>query len=121
MNIGHIRLILNRLGKISQGFEADIYLMGHSHAKAAAPTDRQYLSPNNHHYHRTKILARTGGWLLGYNSSGPKDLSESPSQSRGSYVERKALTPSALGGLCIGIGYEEVEKGFFRPTLHYSA
>jgi hypothetical protein len=111
---------LNRVEKQVSGFEADIYLMGHSHSKSAAATDRQYLSPANHHYHRTKVLARTGGWLLGYNSSEPLSLNESASRSRGSYVERKALQPSALGGLCIGIGYEEVEDGFYRPTLHYS-
>lgn len=111
---------LNRVEQQVKGFEADVYLMGHSHSKAATAVDRQYLSPSNAHYHRTKVLARTGGWLLGYNSSGPLPLNERPSRSRGSYVERKALQPSALGGAAIGIGYEEVEKGFYRPTLHYS-
>src|SRR4030042_1804564 len=37
---------LNRVEDLLKIWEADIYLMGHSHAKVASPLDRQYISPD---------------------------------------------------------------------------
>ena len=122
--IGSARLSgghLHRVEDMLKWIEADIYLMGHTHAKVSAPIDRQYISPDGVHYHRTKTIARTGGWLRGYYSHKPLDLTKPAAHSRGSYVERKAYTPSAMGGLCIGIGYELIDKSaYYRPTIHYS-
>lgn len=122
--IGSARLSgghLHRVEDMLKWIEADIYLMGHTHAKVSAPIDRQYISPDGVHYHRTKMIARTGGWMRGYYSHKPLDLTKPAAHSRGSYVEKKAYTPSAMGGLCIGIGYELIHKSaYYRPTIHYS-
>lgn len=113
---------LHRVEDLLKFIDADIYLMGHTHGKVAAPVDRLCLSPEGKVYHRTKILARTGGWLRGYVSHEPLSLDESVCESRGSYVEQRALAPSSLGGLCIGIGYELIggSKKYYRPTIHLS-
>ena len=101
--------------------DADIYLMGHAHQKISAPIDRQYITPDGKHYHQTKLLARTGAWLRGYKSHEPLSLDRGASESRGSYVEQKALAPASLGGLCIGIGYEQIhDSKYYRPLIHYS-
>lgn len=122
--IGSARLSgshLHRVEDMLKWIDADIYLMGHTHAKVNAPVDRQYITPDGVHYHRTKIIARTGGFQRGYYSHGPLDLTKPAAHSRGSYVEKRAFTPAAMGGLCIGIGYEKIDKStYYRPTLHYS-
>lgn len=119
---------LTRLEDLLKSFDADIYLMGHVHTKVNDPIDRQYVSKEGIHYHRTMLMARTGGWLRGYVSSPPKGLDVPAIESRGSYVEAKAMMPTSLGGLCIGIGYDEVEEArikygikLYRPTIHCSS
>jgi hypothetical protein len=112
---------LHRVEDLLKWVDADLFLMGHSHAKVAAPIDWQTVSPDGIHYHKTKLLARTGSWMKGYQSSRPLDNSELVSKSRGSYIEQKAYTPSALGGLAIGIGFEKIpESRFYKPALHLS-
>ena len=102
-------------------FDADVFLMGHSHAKVGAPIDRQAISPDGVHYHRTKILARTGAWLKGYVSHAPLPLTDPVINSRGTYVEQRAYTPSALGGIVIGVGYEQIPGSkYYKPALHLS-
>lgn len=111
---------LHRVEDLLKWIEADIYLMGHTHAKVANPIDRQYISPLGTHYHRTKLIARTGGFQRGYVSMEPLSLDEPAFLSRGTYVEKSAYTPTAMGGLCIGIGCEQVDASCWRPTIHYS-
>jgi len=112
---------LNRVEDLLKWIAADIYLMGHSHAKVAAPIDMQVITPDGKHHHRTKIIARTGAWLCGYASHEPLGLDEPVMDSRGSYVEQKAYPPASLGGLCIGVGYEKIkDSAYYRPTLHVS-
>ncbi len=103
--------------------EADIYLMAHLHSKANAPLDRLYRTPGGHLYHRTKIIARTGGFLRGYMGKPPQPLDRPASLSRGTYVEQHGLSPSALGGLVISIGYKRLTgEGYdiVVPDLHFS-
>lgn len=112
---------LHRVEDLLKWIGADIYLMGHSHAKLAAPIDCQFVSPDGKHYHRTKFIARTGGFYRGYVSHEPLGLEEPVVLSRGSYIEQKAYAPSALGGLCFGIGYEKIyDSEYYRPTIHVS-
>jgi hypothetical protein len=111
---------LNMLEQLLRGFEADIYLMGHSHTKVSATFDRLYMSQSGEIYHRTKLIARTGSWFKTYDAQGPLDLNIPAFESMGSYGELKAYTPSSLGGMAIGIGFEEMESGLFRPKIHYS-
>lgn len=112
---------LTRLEDLLKWIEADVYLMGHVHTKVNDPVDRLYVGLDGTLYHRTKLMARTGGWLRAYVSSPPKSLKKPAVESRGSYVERKAMMPTSLGGLAIGIGYDRIENSkFYRPTIHYS-
>lgn len=110
---------LNKVENMLKAFDADIYLMGHVHSKLGAPIDQQQITPDGIHTHRTKLIARTGAWLLGYASSEPLSLDEPVIKSRGTYVEQKAFIPSALGGLAIGLGVEQIQGSkFFRPLIH---
>ena len=112
---------LTRLEDLLKWIEADIYLMGHVHTKVSDPIDRQYVGIDGTHYHRTKLMARTGGWFRGYVSSPPKDVFKPAVESRGTYVERKAMMPTSLGGLAIGVGCDLIEgSNIWRPTIHYS-
>ncbi len=112
---------LARVGDLLKFIDADIYLMGHSHDKMAKSIDRQSVTPDGVHYHQTKVIGRTGSWLRGYSSSEPLDLDAPVIESRGSYVEQAAYAPTALGGLCFGIGFEQIHGSkFYRPTIHHS-
>lgn len=119
---------LHLLERMIVGVEADIYLMGHNHAKVSAPLDRLYCTAAGHLYHRRKVFARTGGWLVGYAGQGPRDLKDRAALSRGTYVEARALTPSALGGLIFSLGYKRevrTERGrvihdVTIPDIHWS-
>jgi len=113
----HLNQVENKLKDI----EADIYLMGHSHAKVGSPVDRQYISPDGIHYHKTKLLARTGSYYRAYASYAPKPLDVPAIASRGSYAEQRAYTPAAMGSIAIGIGNEEIpNSNYYRPSIHFS-
>lgn len=114
---------LHRVEDMIAVAEADIYLMGHSHSKISDPVDRLYRTPGGYLYHRTKILARTGGFLRGYAST-PIQTAKTPAyKSRGSYVEKSTMVPSSLGGLVLSLGYKRVTtngQDIVIPDLHYS-
>ena len=116
---------LHRLEDLLGWIEADIYLMGHDHSKVNAPLDRLYRTREGHLYHRTKILARTGGWTVGYEG---KRLQDGPAaRSRGSYVEQGAMGPTCLGAPVFSLGIKRLggthsakRRDVFVPDLHYS-
>lgn len=109
---------LNRVEKMAGWLAADIYLMGHSHSKANTAIDMLTFD-GNVLYHRTKLIARTGGWFRGYDSGFPLSLDRPAYESQGSYVEKKAMMPTAIGGIAIDIGYDKVEGcDIYRPTIH---
>ena len=90
---------LNLLEHVIKVFEADIYLIGHQHKKVAAPMDRIYVnwrtrSPSLRH--RRVIIACTGGFLRGYMQGIRRQ-----GRSQGTYVEKRLLSPTALGGIAI--------------------
>jgi len=96
---------LNRLDQLLVHWDADIYVMGHQSKKVGAPLDRiEPLWPRRSGsqpgrlIHRTKIIACTGSFMLGYKE-GHRD-GKTP---RGSYVEQKMLAPVELGGVLIRI------------------
>lgn len=115
---------LNRLEDLLTWVEADIYLMGHDHSKVNAPMDRLYRTRSGHLYHRTKIMARTGGFMVGWEGKRPQPLTVRAGESRGSYVEQGALGPSSLGGPVFSIGYKRIQREghpeIVVPDLHYS-
>ena len=110
---------LHRLEDLLSWIEADIYLMGHDHSKVNAPMDRLYRTQGGHLYHRTKIMARTGGWLRGYAGKRAVDLGIPAAKSRGSYVEQGAMGPSSLGAPVFSLGYKRAGD-LVIPDLHYS-
>lgn len=113
-----------QLGKpehLLKWLNADIILMGHSHAKLAAPIDRINITPDGIISHRTTVVARTGSFLRAYAGTDPQDLDSPAFMSEGSYVEKAALMPSALGGICFAVGYEKISHSkYYKPTLHFS-
>ena len=101
--------------------DADIILMGHSHAKLGAPIDRIYVTPDGVTAHRTTVIARTGSFLKAYDGMAPVSTSRPAYLSEGSYVEKRALMPSSLGGLCFGVGISKIpESKFYKPEIHFS-
>ena len=123
---------LHRVEDLITMIEADIYLMGHSHSKANAPLDRLYRTTDGYLYHKTKLIARTGGFLRGYSGMVPQKLTCPAEMSRGGYVEEAAYVPSALGGLVISLGMKQIEyrtemtgrgrhgRRLMVPDIHYS-
>lgn len=118
---------LNLLERMVRAMEADVYLMAHNHSEVTAPIDRLYRTNSGYLYHRTKLLARTGGWLRGYLAQRPVE-GRPARESRGGYVERAAFAPTTLGGLVLGLGYKRVThrhggrqvEDFYVPDIHVS-
>jgi hypothetical protein len=100
-----------RLEDIANGFrDLDIVMMGHCHSKGTIPLDRQCLTRNGIHYHRTIYFVRTGSWLRGYVSHEPFNTDAPAILSEPSYIEQRAYKPAALGGIVIFLGYTQVEN-----------
>ena len=79
-----------RLMRLVNEFEADIYLMGHLHAKGSYPPQR--LGIRNHRLVDTDLkTVLTGSWLKTYDQPKPGET-RSPT-----YGEMKGYKPSALG------------------------
>jgi len=90
---------LNKLERVVEYFDADVYLIGHLHKKVAAPMDRLYVNWNcdpPRVEHKTIIVACTGGFMKAYMEG-----SKRAGRSQGTYVEKKMLMPTALGGIIL--------------------
>lgn len=100
------------LERIAQAFDADVYLMAHSHLKYGYPLDRLKSArmPDGRLklVHETKVLGITGSWLNGYQQNS-RSLSGFP---QGGYVERGAMRPVPTGGLLISARPVEEEWGW---------
>lgn len=82
---------LNRLTRLVNDIQADIYLMGHLHAMTQHTPDR--LIFRNGRIKSLKLAATlTGSWLKAYTQGQPS-----------SYAERKGYKPSRIGCPCIVI------------------
>lgn len=80
------------LERLMRAFDADIYLMGHSHLKYGVPVDKHETivkGKKKFLVTRTKIIGITGSFMNGYEAG------------KKSYVEEKALAPVPTGGLLI--------------------
>ena len=92
---------LNLLEHVIKTFSADIYLIGHQHKKVSAPLDRIYVNWDADPprlQHRRVIIGCTGGFLRGYMQGNQRK-----GRAQGTYVEKRMLSPVALGGLVIRI------------------
>ena len=79
-----------RLMRLVNEFEADIYLMGHLHAKSTYETARLGLS-NGRIWNKPVKAAITGSWLKAY------DQPDEGEEADPSYVEKKGYKPSVIG------------------------
>ena len=87
---------LNRMEHMTRYYDADVYLMGHSHVKAMSMDDYVYLDNRFHQRKKKRIKAVTGCFLEGYN------------EGVNSYVEKWMYPPTNLG----------VVKLMFHPSSH---
>ena len=112
---------LNAPEQVLKWLFADLALQGHDHSKVPGLSDMVYLTPDNVLVHKTRIAARTGGYLKGYDGKPPQKLSEPAAKSAGNYVEQALLPPSSIGSLCFSLGFEPVQQSkYYRPTIHGS-
>jgi hypothetical protein len=91
------------LERLMRSWDADIYLMGHSHLKYGVPVDKhETIVKRGKSYlvRRTKVIGITGSFMDGY-SLGKK-----------TYVEEKALSPIPTGGILIEAHPVEEEYGW---------
>lgn len=94
----------NVLEKKILGFDADLYLMGHTHTAAAVPRDRVYPywgKTTGHLLHKKIYLVNCGAYLKGY-----EERRQRGGRAQGGYPEKGMMNPLALGGVRI----------HFRPT-----
>ena len=104
---------LNKLENLMHAFDADVYLIGHQHKLVAAPIDQLYMTQKKPYTikHRTKIIACTGSFLRGYTAGSKRGL-----RAQGGYVEKKMLTPVALGGVMLHIRPVRTQVGGREET-----
>lgn len=76
---------LNRLEDMIGYFDADIYLMGHSHVKTTSSRSVLYLDSKKRIKHKKRVMAVTGCFLNGYT------------EGMSSYVEKWGFPPCSTG------------------------
>ena len=82
---------LNKLEKVIEWAEADLYLMGHQHKRVAANVPRFYIVEETL-VARERVVVCTGSYLKGYmqgSKAGPR--------AGGTYVEKGMMRPVSLG------------------------
>lgn len=85
----------NTLEKKILGFDADLYLMGHTHTAGAIPRDRVYPAWGKTQgtlHHKKLYLVNCGAYLKGY-----EERSRRNGRAGGSYAERGMMNPLSLG------------------------
>lgn len=99
---------LSRLEKAVEWVEADLYLMGHHHKLVSAPIPRFYLTSGKEPLliAREKRLVATGSYLKGY-MQGSKNVGGT---AKGTYIEKKMLTPVALGSPTVTVTPRKYER-----------
>jgi len=97
-----------------RGFDADAYMMAHSHTSVMGTFNRVYMMPNGDLVEKQKLLVRTPSWYRTYTNLEPLPNNIPAYKSDGCFGEVRAFNPSTLGCFYIGIGYEKV-NGFYIP------
>lgn len=110
---------LNKLEQIVKGFDADVYLMGHTHKVGAAPINRVYpyfYSGKGTLHHKKLYLVSTGSFLKGYVENHQKN-----GRAGGLYPENAMMNPLALGSARIWLRptWKSLDKHGF-PTVDIS-
>ena len=89
-----------KLERVVEWADADLYLMGHQHKRAAAAIPRFYMVGNKNPtvVARERLLVGTGSYLKGYMKG-----SVSGGRKGGTYVEKAMMRPVSLGSPLITI------------------
>jgi len=99
---------INQLAKIAANFYADCYFCGHQHKKGVgySPWLRYHLTAKGNIWYESqeRPLVACGGYLKGYQQ-GSVGIEGIPAAS---YIEKRMLMPTALGGAVI----------FIRPRIN---
>jgi len=106
---------VNKIQNIANDFEADIYLMGHSHQKICSQSERLEMSDKGslHIRARKRVFAICGTYLKTYE------------QGQMGYGEKKLFRPTSTGGVKITIEpfkriYVNGKELCGRPHIHVS-
>ena len=91
---------MNKLERFMDGVDADIYIIGHYTRQIMAPKPRLFTSNDTppKWKSRTRWMICAGGWYEGYQAG-----SMWGNRPRGTYVERKMLSPVTMGAPYIKI------------------
>lgn len=120
---GNAQTIGGHLGKpekVLEWTDADLVLMGHDHAQIAGKIHSIHITPDGIYADREKTVARTGSFLKAYETIEPLNLNEPAYKSEGSYVEKAAMMPAALGAICFEICIKRVDgSSYYRPMVRH--
>lgn len=110
---------VNGLTRQEHAWDADIYLLGHTHRRIAFKEPVMQLSQKGMEpkvVERTKVFVRTGAFLKGFkNEAAPVNRKYSPS-----YAEDRAYRPTDLGWVKIHVKWREKNKlAYPEYTLEY--
>lgn len=83
---------LNKIERVIEWAEADLYLMGHQHKRVAANVPRFYVNSKDKLVARERLVVGTGSFLKGYMQG-----SEMGGRKQGTYVEKGMMRPVSLG------------------------
>lgn len=106
---------LNKLQQAALGFDADIYIMGHTTKQPAVPLNR--IKARWHGkgapdlLHKKVLLVNSGGFAKGYVTR-----SKQGQVPMGGYVEQRMLNPAALGAPVIRIQPDVLDKGDYNTA-----
>lgn len=95
-------------GRFEQGWDADIYLVSHTHRRIAWKEELMGLTRKNdpHVTQRTKVIARTGAFLKGFKEDNPStNQLYIPS-----YAEKAAYRATNLGWVEISLKFTQVHN-----------
>lgn len=113
---GALAAPISQLVKVTETFDADVYLIGHHHKKQAAkiPVIKAEFPERGGKprlVHKNRIVACTGSYLKAYMEGSKRE-----NRARGGYVEQAMMNPVALGSVVIWArprynhdGYAEVD------------
>lgn len=90
----------NKIDRMRQIAEADVYVMGHMTRLTHVPMNKLVMDPDDptHLIHRTYHLVGSGGYERGYQDGRREGIVP-----RGTYVEKQAMRPTALGSPIIRV------------------
>ena len=112
---------INKLQRMTEGFDADVYLVGHHHKVVSAKSQVIHLEHGRPGSipvvsHRDTVLTSTGSFLRGYMQGAINE-----GRAMGTYAEQGMMTPLALGAVAVYARLETRPDGNQRVKLDYGS